>query len=271
MDFRIGARRVYYDLVGPAGAPVVCCVHSLAADSGVWSDQVPPLLQSGFRVLRLDLRGHGGSDPGEGDYSMSGLAQDVIAALDFLGIERMHFLGVSIGGMIGQTLGIEHGSRLLSLTLCDTAPAAMAGAAALWETRFAAIRAAGSVEPLADETMRRWLTEAFASRRPDRWREIRETIAATRPQGYLGAAAALIAFDVTARLPSVTTPTLVICGADDTGSPPAGNRLIASLIPGARYAEMAEARHLPMLERPEEFNALLIEWLGAQRLAPQRT
>jgi 3-oxoadipate enol-lactonase len=265
MNFRIGTRSVRYDLLGPGDAPVVCCAHSLASDSGIWSEQVMALVTRGFRVLCLDMRGHGGSDPGNGDYTMGGLAQDVIAAIDFLGVERMHFVGVSIGGMIGQTLGIEHGSRLASLTLCDTSAGAMPGGAAMWEARFATIRAARSVEPLADDTMRRWFSDAFASRRPDRWKQVRETIAATKPEGYVGAAAALIPFDVVSRLPSVTTPTLVICGADDPGSPPAGNRMIASLIPSARYEEIADARHLPMLERPEAFNAVLLDWLEAQR------
>ena len=113
MLVRLGDRRIRYDLVGPEAAPVVCMAHSLSADSGVWSEQVPALLAEGFRVLRLDMRGHGGSDPAAGDYDMGELARDVARVLDVLGFERVHFIGLSIGGMIGQTLGITLHMELL--------------------------------------------------------------------------------------------------------------------------------------------------------------
>src|SRR5215475_6700668 len=94
--------RIHYDLIGPAAGPVACFAHSLSSDSGIWSEQLPPLIARGWRVLRLDMCGHGGSDPVVGNYTMSALAVDVVRVLDFLGIARMHFIGVSIGGMIGQ-------------------------------------------------------------------------------------------------------------------------------------------------------------------------
>src|SRR6185437_6188760 len=106
-----GSRRICYDFVGPATGPVVCMAHSLASDSGVWVEQLPPLLAAGWRVLRLDMRGHGGSTPVEGDYAMADLADDVVLALDVLGLDKVHFVGLSIGGMIGQTLGVRHGGR----------------------------------------------------------------------------------------------------------------------------------------------------------------
>src|SRR5438067_1389882 len=101
-----GSRRIHYDLVGPEAGPVVCMAHSLSADSGVWAEQTPALLAQGWRVLRLDMRGHGGSDPVAGRCTMADLADDVVLVLDALALERVHFVGVSIGGMIGQTLGI---------------------------------------------------------------------------------------------------------------------------------------------------------------------
>jgi 3-oxoadipate enol-lactonase len=259
-----GGRRIRFDIVGPAGAPVVCMCHSLSSDSGVWAEQVGPLLAQGFRVLRLDMRGHGGSDPVAADYSMSDLAGDVVRVLDALGLDQVHFVGVSIGGMIGQTLAIEHRGRLLSAMLCGTSPKAVPGGAPMWEARFAAIRAADSVEPLADDTMVRWFTNGFRPRRPDQWRQVRETIASTTPAGYVGGARAIIDFDVLEQLPGVTTPTLVVCGDDDPGTPAEGNRRIAALIPGARYEEIANARHIPMMEHPELFNRLLTDWLRAQ-------
>src|SRR5450631_3180627 len=115
MLFKVGDHNLYYDLIGPDAGPVVCLAHALAADGGIWAEQVPPLLAEGYRVLRLDMRGHGGSDPYADEYTMSDLADDVAAALDVLGLAKVHFVGLSIGGMIGQTFAIEHGDRLVSL------------------------------------------------------------------------------------------------------------------------------------------------------------
>jgi 3-oxoadipate enol-lactonase len=112
--------------------------------------------------------------------------------------------------------------------------------------------------------MERWFTAAFKPRRTARWQEIRDTIVGTTVEGYLGCAAAILGFDFTGQLPSVKVPTLVICGADDPGTPPAENRRIAKLIPGARYEEIAAARHLPNVEQPERFNAILLGWLAGQ-------
>jgi 3-oxoadipate enol-lactonase len=116
-------RRLYYDLAGPKTGPAVCITHSLASDGGSWAEQVPALLAAGFRVLRLDMRGHGGSDPVPGDYTMSALAGDVTTVLDSLGLARVHYIGLSIGGMIGQAVALEHGDRLISGMWCDTLPA----------------------------------------------------------------------------------------------------------------------------------------------------
>jgi 3-oxoadipate enol-lactonase len=264
MLLRIGSRRIHYDIVGPVDAPKVCMLHSLSSDGSVWAEQLQPLLAAGWRVLRLDMRGHGGSDPA-GDPSVSDLAADVVASLDFLGIDHVHLVGLSIGGMIGQAFAIEHGARLHSLMLCGTSPKAVPGGMEMWNARFAAIEAAGSVEPLADDSMTRWFTDGFRPRRPDQWHQIRNTIASTSPSGYIAGARAIIAFDVLAQLPSVTTPTLVVCGDEDPGTPPEGNRQIAALIPGARYEEIASARHLPMMEHPETFNRIMMTWLSSNR------
>ena len=101
MLINLPGRRLYYDLMGPEKGPVVCFTHSLSSDGGMWAEQVPTLLASGFRVLRLDMRGHGGSDPVAGDYTMAALADDVATALDALGLQKVHYIGLSIGGMIG--------------------------------------------------------------------------------------------------------------------------------------------------------------------------
>lgn len=266
MLVNIDGRNLRYDILGDEAAPVVCLTHCLSFDSGVWAEQVPPLLAAGWRVLRLDMRGHGGSDAGPEACTMSMLAQDVVGVLDALEIPKVHFVGVSIGGMIGQVFGIEHAARALSLMLCGTAPRALEGGMEhLWVPRFDAIAQAGSLEPIADATMERWVTDAFRNRRADRWRQVHETICNTSPAGYRGGALAIDTFDMLDQLPSITAPTLVLCGDDDTGTPPAGNRQIAAAIPGARYIELPNARHTPMVEYPEQFSRILLDWLEANR------
>lgn len=258
-------RRIYYDLNGPETGPVLCITHSLSSDSGMWAEQMPALLGAGYRVLRVDMRGHGGSDPVAGDYTMTQLADDAAEALDFLGITRVHFIGLSIGGMLGQAFAIKHGQRLLSAMLCDTSPQTPPGAHEAWAPRIAAVKGASSVAPLADPTMERWFTDAYKPRNPGRWKQIHASIGATTAAGYLGCAAAILNFDFIADLPKLTVPTLVVCGSDDQGTPPAGNKRIAELVPGGRYEEIANARHFPNVEHPDAFNRLMMQWLAARR------
>jgi 3-oxoadipate enol-lactonase len=260
-------RRLYYDIAGPESAPVVCITHSLASDGGSWTEQLPPLLQAGFRVLRLDMRGHGGSDPVAGDYTMQQLAGDVAAVLDALAIPQVHYIGLSIGGMIGQAFAIEHGAKLISAMWCDTLPASPSGAAALWDERMKTVRRAGSLEPLADGTVERWFTDAYKAKNPGRWKQIRDTVAATTPAGYLGCSAAIMNFDFTGRLPSVGVPVLVVCGAEDPGTPASENRRLAGLVPNGRYEEIPGMRHFPNVEAPDAFNRIVIGWLEEQRRA----
>jgi 3-oxoadipate enol-lactonase len=265
MLISLKGRCVYYDLTGPEAGPVVCFTHSLASDSGMWAEQLPPLLAAGFRVLRLDMRGHGGSDTVAGPYTMSALAGDVAAAIDALGLDRVHYVGLSIGGMIGQGFALEHAAKLRSLMLCDTLPSTLPDAKAAWAPRIEAVTKANSLAPIADATMDRWFTGAFKPRNPQRWQQIRDTVAETSPSGFLGCAAAILDFDWAPGLPSLKVPTLVVCGGEDPGTPPAQNRRIAELVPGARYEEIANARHFPNVERAEVFNEILLRWLKARR------
>ena len=179
----LAGRRIYYDLAGPEDGPCVCITHSLASDGGSWAEQVPALLGAGFRVLRLDMRGHGGSDPVAGDYTMSALAGDVAAVLAALGLARVHYIGLSIGGMIGQAFALEHGAKLISALWCDTLPASPPGAAEIWGPRITAVRAANSLEPIAEASMDRYLSPAFRQKNPGRWKQLRDTVVGTTPAG----------------------------------------------------------------------------------------
>jgi 3-oxoadipate enol-lactonase len=260
-------RRLYYDLLGEEGRAVVCLVHALAADSGLWAEQVPALLGAGYGVLRVDLRGHGGSDPAPGDYRMDELADDLAALVGALGLDGVHYVGLSLGGMCGQALALNHGKTVRSLVICDALPAALPNAAEVWGPRVAAVRQARSVAPIAADTMRRWLTDGYKARHPGRWRQIHDTVATTTPDGYAGCAAAIQSFSFVDRLPSLKMPVLVVCGTNDPGVPPSEGRRIAGLIPGANFEAIPEAMHLPNVEHPDLFNRVLLDWL--QNRAPR--
>jgi 3-oxoadipate enol-lactonase len=264
MLLSVAGRRIHYDLVGPPGAKTVCFAHALAADSGMWAEQVPALTAHGLRVLRVDMRGHGGSAPPDGDATLDDLAGDIAAVIDALGIDRVHFVGLSIGGMIGQALALRQGRKVASLMLCESPPASLPRVAQIWAPRIAAVQAANACEPIADGTMERWLSPAFKARDPGRWRQIRDTVAATDPAGYLGGIHALSHFDFTKELPSLRMPALALYGEDDVASSAEENQRLAALIPGGRFVPFAGARHLPNVEAPERFNRILLDWLGAQ-------
>lgn len=264
MFLTIKNRRIFYDLLGmESSAPIVCMTHSLTADGGMWAEQVPALLQSGYRVLRLDMRGHGASDSVPGDYTMDDLADDVVHVLDGLGCQDVHYVGLSIGGMLGQSLGLRYPDRVRSLMLCDTLPASIPTADSVWVERKRIVSDAQSLKPVAESTMARWFTPTFRDHRTRRWSEIYNSIIATRVDGFLGCAAAVQSFDFTKQLPTLRKPVLVVCGDNDSGTPPSENQRLAQLIPGARYLEIAGSQHLPNVEQPVVFNRTLLSWLDS--------
>ncbi|MBL0900581.1 MAG: alpha/beta fold hydrolase, partial [Reyranella sp.] len=180
------------------------------------------------------------------------------------GIRKAPSIGLSVGGMIRQGFALTYPERLQSMMLCDTHPSSPDDSGGLWDQRKAAVRK-GGVKALADGNMDRWFTPEFKGVNPGRWKEIHSTICGTSDAGFLGCAAAIQNFDWLAKLPTIKTPTLVVCGDDDQATPPERNRLIASKIPGARYEDITKARHLPNVERPDQFNPLMLQWLGLNR------
>ena len=258
-------RNICYDLVGPDAGQVVAFSHSLAADLGMWAEQVPALVGAGYRALRIDLRGHGGSTALPAPYTIDALADDVVAVLDAAGVDRCHFVGLSIGGMIGQSLGLRHAGRVRSLMLCDTQTESPADAATRWGPRIVAINQAGSLEPIADATLARWFTEDFRKKRPARWQQVRDSIVGCTPTGYTGCAQAIGNFNFTARLGTVKAPTLVVCGTDDPSAAPDESRKIAARFPNGSYDDFPGAKHLPNVEQPEAFNRVLLDWLRARK------
>jgi 3-oxoadipate enol-lactonase/4-carboxymuconolactone decarboxylase len=249
--------RIYYRLEGVEGRPPLVLVHCLGSDHGMWDLQMPALLRH-FRVLRLDLRGHGASDTTPGDYTIAQLGRDVLAVTDAAGYSRFAYCGLSIGGMIGQWLGSHAGERIEKLVLANTSPR-MADPG-LFETRRASVleHGMGGVE---DTVMQRWFSaRTLASANPAA-ESIRATLRATNPVGYAGCCAALRDMDNLPLLSSIKVPVLIIAGDDDVSTPWAGHGdVLAQRIEGARAVRLP-ATHLANVERPSSFTAALFDFL----------
>lgn len=241
---------------GPDDAPVLVLGPSLGTDLGLFDDQVPEFADR-FRVLRYDLRGHGGSPVPDGDATMADLAGDVTELLDRVGAGRVHYAGVSIGGAIGQHLAV-HTDRLLSLAVF--ASAARFADPAAWPARAATVREKGT-DAMVASRVGTWFTPEFERRDPDGARRLLDMLRATSDEGYAACCAAIGGFDVRADLPRVGVPTLAVAGAEDPATPPESLRLIADSVPGARYAEVPGTAHLLNVEDPVRVNELLAEHL----------
>ena len=252
--------RIHYTLNGPAGAPVVTLSHSLATTLAMWEPQARALGER-YRVLRFDTRGHGGTDAPAGPYSLEMLTADALALLESLGIQRTHFVGLSMGGMIGQLLALEHPDRLRSVSLCDTSSRIPPEAAPIWDERVRAAQAEG-MEQAVQPTINRWFTPACRDARPDVVDPVRAMIRTTPVQGYVGCCDAIKPLNLTARLGAIRVPTLVMVGAEDMGTPVAASRAIHEQIPGSRLVVIPSASHLSNLEQPEAFNKALLDFLA---------
>ena len=255
----IHGARLAYRLDGPAGAPVVMLGNSLAASMAMWQPQQGAL--RACRVLRFDTRGHGASEATPAPYSIAMLADDAIGLLDALGIARVHFVGLSLGGMIGQVLGARHADRLLSLVLCDTSSDMRAQRAA-WDERIATARRDG-MAALAGPTLQRWFTPAFFGRNPQAVQAVRAMIEQTAVEGYCGCASAVRDLDQDALLAEIAVRTTVIAGELDPACTPAQARALQARIAGARLHLLPDAAHLPNIEQPAAFDASLRAHLDA--------
>jgi 3-oxoadipate enol-lactonase len=250
---------IHYELSGPADAPVVMLSNSLGTRLEMWDPQMPALAQ--YRVLRYDSRGHGRSDAPPGPYSIALLGRDALALLDALGLERVHFCGLSKGGMVGQWLGTHHGERLLSLALCATA--ARIGTAELWNQRIEQSAREG-MAALVDGVTERWFTGDYRAVPRPEIEQVRAMILATPAHGYGACCAAIRDMDQSEAIRSIRTPTLLVAGADDPATTLEMMRDLHERILGSRLVEIPKAAHLLNLEQAERFNRMFTSFLGAQ-------
>jgi 3-oxoadipate enol-lactonase len=254
----IASLRVHYALTGVAGAPVLALSNSLGTNFSMWDPQLPDLEEK-FRVLRYDTRGHGQTSITPRPYKIELLARDVLGLLDALGLERVHFCGLSMGGMIGMWLGMNASDRLSKLVLCNTG--AKIGTAEAWNTRIENIRKHG-MKAVAAGIIERWLSPEFRERSGEVAASAQRMLESSPPEGYIACCEAVRDLDARDGVSAIPVPTLVITGSKDRATPPADGRFLAERIPGARYVELP-ASHLSNIEAPEQFTGQLIGFLSA--------
>ncbi len=260
MKIRANGIEMHYVMDGPERAPVVTLSHSLATTLAMWEPQARTLARR-YRVLRYDSRGHGGTEAPAGPYSLDLLAEDARALLAALGITRTHWVGLSMGGMIGQTLALASPALFATLALCDTSSRVPPEARPTWDERIATAESKG-MEPLVEPTIARWFTAPFIAAHPEVVDPVRAMIRATSPRGYAGCCHALKVLDLTDRLGAIRLPTVVIVGEDDPGTPVTAARTIHEHIAGSELVIIKSAAHLSNLEQPDAFTQALTGFLG---------
>lgn len=249
-DIRLNA-----EISGPIGGPAVVLLHALGTNLHIW-DAVVARLPTTCRVLRIDARGHGGSDVPEPPYAMGTLIRDAERVMEHFGLRDAVVVGLSLGGLVAQGLAVKRLDLVRGMVLSNTA--AKIGSAAMWQGRIAEVQATGLAEyaPAAMERMfgRRWREVAGMDR-------VRQMLIATDPRGWCGCAAAIAGTDFYTPTAGLTLPTLVIAGINDGTTPPDLVRETAELILGHRWHLMRGAGHLPMVEKPDAYSQLIADFL----------
>ena len=248
---------LHHVIDGPHDAPALLLGPSLGTSTEVWQRNVPALAER-FRVIRYDHRGEGRSPEPPGPYEIADLGRDVVALMDRLGVDRAHVGGVSLGGMIAMWMGAhapERVDRLLPMCTSPYMPDAP------WAERSAAVREAGTVEPIADGVVQNWLTPGYAEQHPEDRAWLRGLLVASPPEGYASCCGAIERMDLREDLRRIDAPTLVVSATDDPSTPPEHQRTIAGLIPGARLEVIEDAAHLANVQHPATVNRLIIDHL----------
>jgi 3-oxoadipate enol-lactonase len=245
---QVNGCHIHYEIAGPENAPALVLSNSLGTNFSMWDAQVAELRKN-FRVLRYDTRGHGQSEVTPGPYLFEQLGRDVLAIADALDIGHFSFCGLSMGGVTGMWLGIHAGKRLHKLALCSTA--AKIGNVETWNARIDAVRKGGT-KSIAAATMERWFTARFREREPQTVERIRRMVECANAEGFIACCEALREADFREGITAIRTPTLVVSGTHDPGTPPADGKFLAKQIAGAHYVEL-DAAHLLNIEQHERF------------------
>jgi 3-oxoadipate enol-lactonase len=246
---------------GPEGAPWLTFSNSLNTNFSLWDEQVA-LLSDRYRILRYNTRGHHGTGAPPGPWNLEDLAGDIIALWDALEIPTSHFVGLSIGGMTGQALALGWPERINAFVLANTR-ADFTGEFAATVPGMIESVARDGLDPLVEVMPLRWFTETVRAEQPELVARARQLIASNTVEGYIACADAMTRLNFMDRLHEINPRSLLICGAQDLGTPPAGMREMAKRIPNATYVEIDPAGHLSNIENPVAFNAALFPFLDS--------
>jgi 3-oxoadipate enol-lactonase len=252
---KVNGTELYYEISGKRGTSWLILSHSLACSTRLWDPQVEAFKGS-HCILNYDMRGHGQSAAPGGPYTLEMLADDVLGLMKVCGIERAKFVGLSIGGMIGQTLALKNAAPFEKMVLADTGHTQPAEALKQWEDRIRIAQTQG-MKALVPATMERWFTPAF--RETPQAKKIAEIVAATPVNGYIGCGQAIMKLNTTARLKDIKLPVLAITGEADLAA--GGTKYIGEHVPGAKFVSIPQAAHIANIEQAEKFNQALREFL----------
>ena len=249
-----------YEVDGPEGAPWMTFSNSLAADLSIWDPQVNHFRDK-YRILRYDTRGHGKSEPISGAYTLDMLANDVLGLWNALGINKSHFIGLSLGGMTAQSLALQYPERMHSIAICDSRADCPEGYRSNWHQRIPEVEKNG-MEPLVEPTLQRWFTNGCRSAEPEMMDRVRAMIRSTSSFGYIGCAQAILGLDYLSKLKAITLPAIFIVGAQDGGTPPEAAQAMHKEVAGSQYVEIDPAAHVSNMENPVAFNKTLDDFLS---------
>lgn len=249
--------RIAYRFDGEQDKPVLLLSNSIGTDLHMWDGQVPALTEH-FRLLRYDARGHGASDVPSGPYSLDRLGRDVVELLDALDLRRVHVLGLSLGGIVAQWLGIHVPERVDRLVLSNTA--AYLGPPRQWDRPIAELLAAPDMAATAEMFLRNWFPARMSRDHDEVVEGFRRTLLATRREGVAGSWAAVRDYDLRRTATLIRNPTLVIAGEHDTVTSAGHGKEIASIVPGARFTLLPTV-HMAHVERPVEFLDAVVTFL----------
>lgn len=240
----------------------VLLAHAIGCDRRMWDD-LAAALAGRWRIVAIDARGHGKSPLPARPWSLEDMADDAARVLDRLGIASAHWVGLSMGGMVGQAFALRHAGRLGKLVLANTTSSYGADGRTMWNNRIRLITE-GGLAAIRDMVTARYFSEAFIAAHRNVVDGVMGRFMETPAEGYLGCSEAIRELEYTAALPRIQAPTLVIAGELDQGTTPAMARVIANAIPGARLSIIPGASHLSAVEKPAEFNALVTDFLAAR-------
>ncbi len=246
---------------GREGAPWLTFSNALATDLAMWDEQARAFA-GGYRILRYDTRGHGGSTASDGPYSLDMLADDVVAIWDAIGVGRSHVVGLSIGAMTAVGLALRHAERLDRVVVANARPDNPPELSGARERRIAALRREG-MPGLAEPTVERWCGAAFLASEPDAAKKLVAMVAGTSTAGYAGCVHALLGLDYKERFGEIRAPILFVAGGRDAGVPPQAMREMHRAVRGSQFVELARAGHISNVECPAEFNRAVGEFLSA--------